>query len=337
MNIAGRLKEICQAHTTLSQAQIARLLPIAESLPVIANLVEADVFIDCMTKLKETAIVAAEAFPESVASSYRGSVLGEYALAQNEPAVLKSLMLSVPTRQMKGITQEKAEVVQSVEPIWHEGENIGVLIFEKRVQSQALMLKSEAVNELHHRVKNNLQTIASIISIEARGCANVQAQAILSDTVSRILAVSAAHELILNRKDDTVDLKELAEDIGGNILKVASRPNCRINYTVVGENCTAASDTAGEVGMVLHEALMNALKYAFVQKVSGRLTVKIDTDRGYPQITVQDDGCGFDVPAHTQSGLGLALMQSIVRDQLLGSFQIASNHSGTSLCFSIRK
>ncbi|MGI6109238.1 MAG: sensor histidine kinase [Eubacteriaceae bacterium] len=337
-NIARRLTQICGRYTNLTETEIRELVPIAESLPVIANLVEADVFIDCMTDLPETAVVAAEASPENVPSSYRGSVLGMYALAENEPAVLKSLMLSVPTRQMKAVTQENAEVLQSVEPIWHDGHSIGVLIIEKRLPPEALMLKSEALNELHHRVKNNLQTIASIISIQARSCGNPEAQSILEESISRIMAVSSAHELILNRSDDCVGLKDLAEDIGRNIMTVAARPDREFHLNVSGENMTVSSGTAGEVGMVLHEALMNSLKYAFEALPGGEINIEIRDAGGYPEIRVSDNGCGFDVPERAESGLGLSLMQKIVSDQLLGSFRIRSDQAdGTEIRFTVRK
>ena len=110
--------ELCRKHTDLSDEEIRIIEHTSAILQPLANLEDADIFIECPRRDGD-AIVVAEAKPEDVPSSYKNSVVGLLAKAENEPAVARTFRLGVGTKQMKATTQENGSTIQSVEPIRH--------------------------------------------------------------------------------------------------------------------------------------------------------------------------------------------------------------------------
>ena len=134
------LRTICKQYTKLSKKNIEKLEKISEGLPVLSKLLKADVFIDCMTESRDTAIVVAEANPRT-GSSYTQSVVGKYAYRRNEPAVLRTLETGHPSRDYKALTQENKIVTQNVVPIKSDKDDkviIAVLIVEEGVNEESL-------------------------------------------------------------------------------------------------------------------------------------------------------------------------------------------------------
>ena len=342
------LRTICKQYTKLSKKNIEKLEKISEGLPVLSKLLKADVFIDCMTESRDTAIVVAEANPRT-GSSYTQSVVGKYAYRRNEPAVLRTLETGHPSRDYKALTQENKIVTQNVVPIKSDEDdkviiavliveegvneeslnkelsflnnatddilissvemsrerriidyiNDGIIIFneegvciyansrakyiyrkigykdfvlgekfdnividnvefedvlsgkmnkktdisisnmvlsmeyfliketeniknivlfikditEIKVKEKELVLKSVVIKEIHHRVKNNLQTIASLLRIQARKTDDKAVKAAFSDSINRILSISVTHELLAQNGLDELEIKEVINKI----------------------------------------------------------------------------------------------------------------------------
>ena len=148
---------LCRKYTDLSDEEIRIIENTSAILQPLANLEDADIFIDCPQRDGD-AIVVAEAKPEDVPSSYKNSVVGLLAKAENEPAVARTFRLGVGTKQMKATTQENGSTIQSVEPIRHGSRIIGVLIREKRVDEQHL------VSERIHFSQKSYENIANVLT-----------------------------------------------------------------------------------------------------------------------------------------------------------------------------
>ncbi|NCC85589.1 MAG: histidine kinase, partial [Clostridia bacterium] len=154
----NEIERLCKRHTSLNDDDIRIIIAMAAVLQPLANLEDADVFVDCPSVDEGIAIVVAEAKPDYVPSSYKKTVVGLMALQENEPAVARSLRLGVATKQMKAITQESTHVIQSVEPIKNGERVIGVLIREKRVDEQ------RANNEHLHFSQQGYERIANALT-----------------------------------------------------------------------------------------------------------------------------------------------------------------------------
>ena len=210
------LRQICKERTNLSEEDICQLEDLSRQLPLIAELIQADLFIDCVVG-EEVAVVVAQASPTGMCSMYAKTVVGEEALVENEPAVFHAFRINAPIRDIKAITQENRTVSQCVCPIHNDqGQVIGVLVQETDISQSLLQekkmealsksyenmdqsLRSERVNseavdtlrEIHHRIKNSLQLVASILNMQARQHRGTETEKILIENTERVLAIAA--------------------------------------------------------------------------------------------------------------------------------------------------
>ena len=203
------LQTICRECTSLTSDDVAQLEQVSCQLPLMAELTGQDVFIDCIT-CDDRVVVVAHAQPSTAGSAYQQNVVGKYALPDREPAVFHALQLHAPARDIKAVTQEDRAVRQDVVPIFNpQGKCIGALIREKDIsdallqekkyrtlaqtyENEDLSLRSSdaparddtAMREIHHRVKNNLQLVASILNLQSRRCADDFTKKILKENVA---------------------------------------------------------------------------------------------------------------------------------------------------------
>ena len=153
------IRELCKKYTDLTEEEIATIQGMSAVLQPLANLEDADIFIDCPSGDGD-AIVVAEAKPSYVPSSYKKTVVGLLARKENEPAVARTFRLGVATKQMKAVTQENGRTIQSVEPIKNAAGDrvIGVLIREQRVDEQ------RQISERLHFSEQSYEQIANALS-----------------------------------------------------------------------------------------------------------------------------------------------------------------------------
>jgi two-component system, sensor histidine kinase PdtaS len=174
------------------------------------------------------------------------------------------------------------------------------------------VMRGVLAQEIHHRVKNNLQTVASLLRLQARGDA-VDPRRALEDSVNRILAIAAVHEVLTERRDESVDLGELLERLrsmlvqglgGGKEVSASLAP-----VTLEGARATA-------LALVFSELLQNALEHG-----GGSVRIELAERNGDVVLAIADDGGGIDGAAH---GTGLSIVQALVRDELGGTLSLAN-------------
>ncbi|OYO90956.1 histidine kinase, partial [Lachnotalea glycerini] len=174
-----------------------------------------------------------------------------------------------------------------------------------REQEKELILKSVVVKEMHHRVKNNLQTVASLLRIQSRHCDNELTRLVLGETMERILAISATHQLLAQNGVDQVNIKEVLQTICNNTLRYNASPGFDIDLTIEGDDFEVDSDVSTSVALIVNELLQNSLKYAFTKKSSGKVKVIVTYGVLYSEISIVDDGIGFNVNSIRRESLGL--------------------------------
>lgn len=205
-------------------------------------------------------------------------------------------------------------------------------ITRERKQEQELILKSVAIKEIHHRVKNNLQTIASLLRLQSRRSENEETRENLEKSMYRILSIARTHELLAKNGIDQVKVMAVISNIRDNLMRICD-PTLELQVDLEGDDFYISSDIATTIALVINEIAQNSLKYAFVDRERGSISIQITQGRLYSSIEVADDGCGFDVEKIKKESLGLSIVKSLVRDKLHGTLKLESDDQGTRIAF----
>lgn len=206
----------------------------------------------------------------------------------------------------------------------------------KKEQEKALILKSVAIKEMHHRVKNNLQTIASLLRLQVRRSDNEETRSVLGESMNRILSIATTHELLAQSGMDQVKIGEVILNIKNNTVRYFARPHFDVNITLEGDDFEVDSDIATSVALVINELLQNSLQYAFEGRDSGLVRIIVTAGELYSRIEVIDNGSGYDMENVRTDRLGLSIVQSTVKDKLRGNLTMESGPGGTQVTFNFK-
>ena len=206
----------------------------------------------------------------------------------------------------------------------------------QKEQEKALILKSVAMKEMHHRVKNNLQTIASLLRLQMRRTDGEETRQVLGESMNRILSIASTQQLLAQSGIDEVMIGEVIQNITSNTLRYYSSSRFQVSIQLEGDTFKVSSDVATSVALIINELLENALKYAFLEGDTGKIRIIVTKGELYSRIQVVDNGVGFDVEHRDRSRLGLSIVQTMVHDKLHGDLEIESDQNGTSVSFDFR-
>src|SRR6266511_4420069 len=170
------------------------------------------------------------------------------------------------------------------------------------------VMRGVLAQEIHHRVKNNLQTVASLLRLQARSSGSVDPRKALDDSVNRILAIAAVHEVLTEHRDDDVELAELVDRLRAMLVQglgTAKEIEAKL------EPVSLAGSRATALALVFSELFQNALEH-------GGRTVRIELEQanGDVRLAITDNGRGF---GGDRSGTGLSIVRALVRDELNGT------------------
>ena len=211
----------------------------------------------------------------------------------------------------------------------------------KRAQQRlekALEEKTVLLNELHHRVKNNLQMISSLLNLQADSCGDARAREILNESQNRVKAMGLTHQLLYEHKDfSRVDFGEYLRRLAQLLLSAYRGRSGRValNLALPEQACYVGLERAIPCGLAVNELVTNAFKHAFPGDRRGAITIALaSAEDDNVILTVSDDGVGlpdgFDI--ESVKSLGLRLVPLLV-EQLQGSLTVAGS-PGSS--FSLR-
>ena len=174
------------------------------------------------------------------------------------------------------------------------------------------VMRGVLAQEIHHRVKNNLQTVASLLRLQARSD-KLNARQALEDSVNRILAIAAVHEVLTEQRDEDVELAELIDRLRAMLVQGLAAGK-RVEATL--EHVSLEGDRATALALVFSELLQNALEH-------GGDDVRIELARrnGDVLLAIADSG-GGDGPETDAAGTGLSIVRALVRDELQGTFEL---------------
>ena len=241
-------------------------------------------------------------------------------------------------------------VLMQCTPLLEQGTVTGAMILLRDVTDlrrldRLLLSKDAAIREVHHRVKNNLQTISSLLRLQARRLEPGKGQEALREAERRVRSIALVHEILSREPGDEVPFDEIV----GSLVRMAEDSVVsgeRIGIRVIGDVGEVAADVATPLAVVLAELLQNAVEHAFhsvgadevfigitdgeaagAPETVGHVELVLANDGDHLRLQVRDDGCGlpdeFDIDNTTS--LGLSIVRDLVTSQLGGSISMESN------------
>ncbi len=207
-------------------------------------------------------------------------------------------------------------------------------IVEEQIRS-SLMEKEALLKELHHRVKNNMQIVSSLLHLQAQNILDETTAAPLRESQNRVKSMALVHEQLYQSNNlSEVNINAYIRQLTSRLLRSISGSKQNISICIEPENNTILMniDTAIPIGLILNELITNALKYAFIGKENGEICIKIDKNSGNVyKMEVRDDGIGIppEVDITKTETLGLQLVQSLAA-QLGGVSECISTSLGTT-------
>lgn len=209
-------------------------------------------------------------------------------------------------------------------------------VTEIKNKEAQIISKSVAIREIHHRIKNNLQTVASLLRIQGRQSESPEAKRCLNDSVSRVLAIATTHELLSKEFESHVDLLDVIQLVSANIQY------CFADYKKVHIEITAEhsifldSDRSAAIALIVNELLQNSCEHAFGDGIDGTISVNAQMEGDLLSIKVADNGKGFSARDGPYNSLGLSIVHNYVKDKLKGKLVITSSGNGTTVAFAFK-
>jgi len=201
------------------------------------------------------------------------------------------------------------------------------------IENARLATNAAVVREMHHRIKNNLQTVAMLLRMQAGESRGLSAAEVLHTSVHRILSIAAVHEVLAQEGFRLVDVKEVAERIARLTAQNMVRPDMNIDIVVEGEPLVMPSRPATSLALVINELLQNALEHAFVGRVNGIVRILLGHGPDGSVVDVTDDGIGYSGPE--ENSLGLEIVHTLIHEDLHGTMEIDGTPRGTKVTIRI--
>ncbi|GAA2602354.1 PAS domain-containing sensor histidine kinase [Streptomyces axinellae] len=238
-------------------------------------------------------------------------------------------------------------------PLKPKGTRIGSLILlrditEVRRRERELVTKDATIREIHHRVKNNLQTVAALLRLQARRMDSMRGKEALEEAVRRVGSIAIVHETLSQNLDERVDFDEIADRV---LAMVAEISPGRITGRRTGRFGILGAEVATPLSMVLTEVLQNAIEHGFGPEEQGAIEVHAVRGGGGTGgaggpgkeaarllVTVQDNGRGLPEGFDPKSGgnLGLQIVRTLVEGELGGGFDmLPASGGGTRVLFDL--
>ena len=289
------------------------------------------------------------ASPNAVSTLHRMGVTRGVTGARFDGTGLGSSMLRSAFARRTAVIDEmerpdEVAVVSHCFPLLEAGTATGAIVLvrdvtELRRRDRQLVSKDATIREIHHRVKNNLQTISSLLRLQARRLEGAEARAALRESVRRITAISVVHETLAQSAEDDVSFTEIVRPLVRLVEESVSSPLRPVSFTVEGDAGMMPGQVTTTMAVVLTELLQNAVDHAFLTPVgeetivgpgTGQVRIELDRRADGLAVRVVDDGCGvpegFDLAEAT--GLGLTIVRTFVEGELGGRIRLVSAEPG---------
>jgi len=233
--------------------------------------------------------------------------------------------------------------VQTKRPYQFSEDEIELFGFITELAAAALekvqLVHTAAVQEMHHRIKNNLQTIAMLLRLQLAQGKEVSPQDILNETINRVVSIATVHEILSETGVDKVGVLNLIKRLVSAIADNMINPAADIKITVSGENVELPSQRATNLALIANELLQNALEHGLADCQAGYIGVNLARKWNVLQLLVEDDGQGLpdSFDPDTDLGLGLDIVRTTITEDMRGKFHIGPRNKkpGTQIKITI--
>ena len=204
----------------------------------------------------------------------------------------------------------------------------------------SLKVKQMLLREIHHRVKNNLEIISSLIDLGSMNTDNREKQKLLSDVSSRINSMALIHnQLYESDRFDKVDMKRHVQEMVDNILIIYGNGEKLINFVIEASEMYLSVEQAIPSALALNEIITNSFKHAFRENKQGTINICINNPTDDTVfMRVKDDGVGISkgIDFNNTKGIGLKLVKHLIEDQLKGEICV-NREDGTEICLEFKR
>jgi two-component sensor histidine kinase len=247
------------------------------------------------------------------------------------PLLAKERMLGVlhvTSQRQTAFSEGDMALLRSV------GAQMGVAVENMRLHEEARRAEtlSAMIQEMHHRIKNNLQTVADLLSLEMFSSPSPAARKSLRDSITRIKSIAAVHQLLSLEQLRLTDITELARQVCDISLQHLVHPDQRVTADIDGPAIYLPSKQATALALVMNELIANALEHAFDNGRPGHLAISLEQNGARVTVAIADNGRGlspgFDL--EKSRGLGLQIVRTLVEKDLVGALQLENRPEGGS-------
>ena len=242
------------------------------------------------------------------------------------------------------VERQGAVVLRRLLPLISHDDVIGGLVLvrevtELRRHERALRLKDATIREIHHRVKNNLQTVASLLRLQARRLKSGEGREALAESVRRIASIALVHETLSQESRQRVDFAKIARRIIDMLAAGITDPDIPVTFQIEGEPGELPAEIATPLALVMTELLQNCVEHAFPSSdgdepaTGGTVTLIFERSERELRVVVTDDGVGLPEGAQfeTVANLGLQIARTLVESEMEGTFGATSSSKGTAV------
>lgn len=206
---------------------------------------------------------------------------------------------------------------------------------QKQIIENSLIEKDSLLKEIHHRVKNNLQVVSSLLSIQTKNTRSKSAINALEEGKSRVKAMALIHQKLYQNEDlSVIRMQEYIESLSASIQSVYKKRGFKIKLHIEAENAALDVDRAIPIGLILNELISNSFKYAFEHEKSGNIYIYLKEEYGEFLFDYKDDGVGLPEGFDTESSgsMGLNLIRRLA-NQLRSILNVDQDVEGVHFWF----
>ncbi|MEO2051400.1 sensor histidine kinase [Flagellimonas beolgyonensis] len=207
-------------------------------------------------------------------------------------------------------------------------------LYRSRNEIQERIVEKETLlKEVHHRVKNNLQTVSSLLSLQSRSIADDKISNIIKSSQNRVVSMAMVHEMLYKRDDylSKIELKPYVKELCDYLVRSVKGSNSNVKLDLDIDDHKLSIDTVIPLGLIINETITNALKYGIKEGTAGEIHVSVHRiGENRFEMYLGDNGVGYseDINPKTSNSLGLKLIYNLAR-QLRGTISRDYNKPGT--------